>query len=100
MKKSYKIGESAYLIDNSYSQDLYNGQYPIENKGVGLAGAFGISPVLVKIASDPIIVKSHTILGTTIINEMLIVKYNNKLFLVLNCFTDKIDEVDFDYDYY
>lgn len=80
------IGQEFYPVDNSYSQDLRNGNYPDINRGAALAGNYKIPAVRVKILSEPFFLSLENSIGGTSVQEMVIVEYKKKKFLVLNMF--------------
>lgn len=99
--RTYPINTLAYLIDNSYSQDLTTGESPTINNGAGLAGRNGTKAVQVKILTDPFKIKLPSIVGRLEVLEMVIVEYKQQRFLVLNCFGDDNDDsftFEIDYD--
>lgn len=93
------IGRELYPIDNSWSQDLKTGERPKCNNGVALAGNADIAPVLVKIISEPYKMISGNYSPeydqTDVANdvhEYVIVEYKENKYLILNYFTDRIDD--------
>jgi len=97
------IGKEFYPVDNSYSQDLTNGQRPKITNGAALAGDWNTPGTKVQLIFGPFTMTVRTVVDTNDTKEFFIVEYDNRLFLVLNCFSNEQPqpfEMDEDYMYY
>jgi len=83
------IGKEFYPIDNSWSQDLTNGEYPHLSNGAALAGNnYNSSGMLVKILTEPLFMSITSDFGHRYVKEFVIVECESKKFLVLNYFSE------------
>src|SRR5690606_21948915 len=85
------IGKILYPVDNSYSQDLTTGEYPQVGKSkAGLAGAYNIPAVPVKLVFGPITLETPQTFSLGIKqHEFFIVEYEDRNYLILNNFTEE-----------
>jgi len=88
------IGKEAYPIDNSYSQDLETGKIP-DIDGAALAGSSQKQPVRVKIVSRPLLMTVPDSMRGLVLRNMVIVKYQDKLYLILNDFNSNLPEPEY-----
>jgi len=79
----YGIGRKAYPLDNSYA---YNTETGINEY---LTGILDGEPKLVQIISPPFLMDVNNSVGNIVKKEMVKVKYNNQIHIVLNIFSDK-----------